>query len=101
MRASGYPPFLSLGHRLSFFIVVFGFLQLIFLAEKCFKFQFYFVATYIKNNFTKSVFVTFVRCRQHVSRDQTVLANENQWRSNEPRHHVADRKCRYVSSVFM
>ena len=36
---SGYRTSLSLDHCLNVFIVVFGFLQLILLAEKCFQFQ--------------------------------------------------------------
>ena len=39
---------------------------MIFLAENVFSFKSIFVASYIKNNFTKSVFATFVRSGQHV-----------------------------------
>ena len=69
-RLSAVPKFKS--PTLSFFIVVFGFLQLILLGKNVFSVKSVLVATYIETNFTKSVFVTFARCRQHVSRDQTV-----------------------------
>ena len=60
-RLPTVPMFRSL--TLIFFIIVYGFLQLILLAEKCFQFKSIFVSTYIKTNFTKSVFVTFTCCR--------------------------------------
>ena len=84
---------------LSFLLSFLVFYNWFFARKNVFSFKSVFVATYIKTNFTKSVFVTFVRRRQHVNRDQTV----SQWKlsSNEPWHHVTDWKCRYTSYVFI
>ena len=84
---------------LSFLLLFLVFYNWFFSQKKIFSFKSVFVASYIKNNFTKSVFVTFACCRQHVSRDQTV----SQWKrsSNKPWHHMTDLKCRYTSSDFI
>ena len=50
---------------------------------------------------SKRVFVlTFARCRQHVSRDQTVLAKENEAATSRDTTRQTE-KCRYTSSVFL
>ena len=100
MCVSSYRPSLSLSHRpWVFFLLLFlVFYNWFFSQKNVFSFKSVFVATYIKTKFTKSVFVTFARCRQHVSRDQTV--SQWKWSSNEPWHHVTDWKYRYTSSVF-
>ena len=68
---------------LIFFIGVFGFFYNCFFSQKnVFSFQFIFVATYIKNNFSKRVFVAFERSGQHVSRDQTVRHHLTDWNWN-------------------
>ena len=92
MCVSGYRPSPSLGHRPWFFYRRFWFftINLFFSQRNVFSFKSIFVATYIKNNFTKSIFVTFARSGQHVSRDQTV--SHWKWRNNEPWHRVTDWK---------
>ena len=86
---------------LSFLLSFLVFYNWFFSQKSVFSFKSVFVASYIKNNFTESVFVTFARCRQHASRDQTV--SQWKWSSNEPWYHVTDWKiqCRYTSSVFI
>ena len=84
---------------LNFLLSVLVFYNWFFSQKNVFSFKSVVVVTYIKTNFTKSVFVAFAHCRQHVSRDQTV--SQWKWSSNEPWYHVTDWKCRYNSSVFI
>ena len=86
------PTVSKLGHRPWFFYCRFWFFTInwFFSQKNVFCFKSISVATYIKNNFTKSVFVTFARSGQHVSRDQTV--SYWKWRNNEPWHRVTDWK---------
>ena len=93
---SGYRQPLSLGHRPWFFIVVFGFLQLILFAEKCFQFQVYFVATYIKTNFTKSV----SSAADNTSVEIKLLASEKEGGTSRDIMWQTE-KWRYASSVFI
>ena len=83
------------------FLLSFLFFYNWFFSQKnVFSFKSIFVVTYIKTNFnTKSVFATFARCRQHVSRDQTV----SQWNEGATSRDTTwqTEKCRYTSSVFI
>ena len=84
---------------LTFLLSFLVFYNWFFSQKSVFSFKSIFVATCIKNNFSKSVFVTFVRSWQHVRRDQTV--SHWKWRSSGPWHQATDWKCRYSSSVFI
>ena len=87
-RLPTIPKYRSL--TLIFLLSVFLFYNWFFSQKNVFSFKTIFVATYIKNNFTKSAYVTFTHSWQRVSRDQTV----SHWnlRSNELWHHVTDWK---------
>ena len=96
MCVSGYRQPLKLGHRPWFFIVVFGILQLILLAGKCFQFQVYFVATYITTSFTKRV----SRAADNASVEIKLLANEKKRGTSRDITWQAE-KWGYTSSVFI